>query len=100
MISFVLIAAVALIGVALAGIITDRHFVVILLAVELMFIASSILLVYFFSYGASPDASAVPMIISIWSVAAVEVITLITFYVYMKARGFDFDVTKLSKLKW
>ena len=100
MVSFVLIAALALLGVSLAGIITDRHFVVIMLAIELVFISSSILLVYFFSYSSAPDASAVPMIVAIWSVAAVEVITLITFYVYMKSKSFDFDVTKLAKLKW
>lgn len=99
MISYILIGAVALLAVALAGIISDRHFVVIMLAVELMFVSSSILLVYFFSYSANPDSSAVPMLIAIWSVAAVEVITLITFYVYMKSRGFDFDVTRLSKLR-
>jgi NADH:ubiquinone oxidoreductase subunit K len=100
MISFILVAAAALLGISLAGIITDRHFVVIMLAIELMLISSSILLVYFFAYSIAPDASVVPMLVSIWSVAAVEVITLITFYVYMKSRGFDFDVTKLSKLRW
>lgn len=100
MISYLLLAAVGLLAVALAGIITDRHFVVIMLAVELMFVSSSILLIYFFAYASNPDASVVPMMISIWAVAAVEVIALITFYVYMKSRGFDFDVTRLSKLKW
>jgi len=38
--------------------------------------------------------------LGLWAVAAVEIITLITFYAYMKSRGFDFDITKLSKLKW
>ncbi len=99
MISFILAAAVVLLGIALAGIVTDRHFVAIMLAVELMFISSSILLVYFFYYAQNPDASVLPMIVSIWSVAAVEVIALITFYVYMKSRGFDFNVAKLSKLR-
>ncbi len=100
MISFILVAAVALLGIALAGIITDRHFIVIMLAVELMFISSTILLMYFFYHASNPDPSVFPMMVSIWAVAAVEVIALITFYVYMKFRGFDFDVTRLSKLKW
>ncbi len=100
MINYLLLTAVALLAVALAGIVTDRHFVVIMLAVELMFISSSILLIYFFSYSPSPSPEAVPMIVAIWAVAAVEVIALITFYVYMKSRGFDFDVTRLSKLRW
>jgi NADH:ubiquinone oxidoreductase subunit K len=100
MVSFLLIAAITLLGVALAGIISDRHFVVIMLAIELIFISSTIFLAYFFSYNQNPDPSAVPMFVAIWSVAAVEVIVLITFYVFMKSRGFDFDITKLSRLKW
>ncbi len=100
MINYLLIAAISLIAVALAGLIYDRHFVVVLLAIELFFISSTILLAYFFTYAQNPDPSVVPMFIAIWTVAAVEVITLITFYVYMKARGFDFDITKLAKLKW
>jgi NADH:ubiquinone oxidoreductase subunit K len=71
-----------------------------MLAIELVFIASTIALAYFFTYTQGADSSAVPMFIAIWAVAAVEVITLVTFYVYMKSRGFNFDVSKLSKLKW
>ncbi len=100
MVSFLLLAAVSILGVAIAGIISERHFVVVMLAVELMFISSTIFLAYFFSYMRNPDPSAVPMFIAIWSVATVEVIALVTFYAYMKSKGFDFDISKLSKLKW
>jgi NADH:ubiquinone oxidoreductase subunit K len=100
MIGYLLVIAVALLGIALAGIISEKHFVAVMLAIELIFIASIIALVSFFSYATSPDPSAVMMLIGIWAVASVEIITLITFYVYMKAKGFDFDITKLSKLKW
>lgn len=100
MLNYLLLTAVSLLAVALAGIISDRHFVVIMLAIELVFVASTVLLVYFFTYAQGADSSAVPMLIAIWSVAAVEVIALVTFYVYMKSRGFDFDVTRLSKLRW
>jgi NADH:ubiquinone oxidoreductase subunit K len=100
MLNYLLVIAVSLLAVALAGIITERHFIAILLAIELIFIASTIALVAFFSYAQSPDPSAVPMLIGIWAVASAEIITLITFYMYMKSKGFDFDVSKLSKLKW
>ena len=100
MLSYMLIIAVSLLAVALAGIISERHFVAILLAIELIFIASTIALVSFFAYAQNPDSSAVPLLIGIWAVASTEIIILITFYVYMKSKGFDFDVSKLSKLKW
>jgi NADH:ubiquinone oxidoreductase subunit K len=92
--------AVVLVGIAFAGLATDRHFIVIMLGIELMFVASAIALVSFFSYGAVPNQGAIVMLISIWAVAAAEIITLVTFYVYMKSRRIDFDVTRLSRMKW
>ena len=92
--------SMVIVGIALAGIASDKHFVVIMLAVELIFAASTIALVSFFSYSTTPSPSAVIMLISIWAVAAVEIITVVTFYIYMKYLGVDFDVTKLSKMKW
>ena len=48
----ILILTVALIifAIGLAGIATQKHFIVVLLAVELMLLASTILFVRFFSY--------------------------------------------------
>ena len=100
MLEYLVLVSVALVAVALAGIITDRHFVVIMLAIELMFIASAILLVSFFSFASPGGSDAVVMLIGIWAAAAVEVITMVTLYIYMKSQGFDFDITKLSRLKW
>jgi NADH:ubiquinone oxidoreductase subunit K len=100
MIDLILLTVIALVSIALAGIISDRHFVVIMLAIELIFIGSIVLLAYFFANVQGANVSAVPMMIAIWSVAAAEVITLITFYVFMKARGFEFDITKLSRFRW
>lgn len=100
MLNYLLVIATSLVGVSLAGIIFSRHFVRVMLAIELIFMASSIALVSFFVYAQNPDPLAIAMLISIWSTAAVEVIALITFYMYMKSRGFDFDVVKLSRLKW
>jgi NADH:ubiquinone oxidoreductase subunit K len=100
MLNLLLFASVSLFAIALAGIISNRHFIVIMLGVELIFIASIFGLISFFSYARNPDPSAVIMLIALWSVAAAEVIALITFYVYMKAHGSDFDVVKLSRLKW
>lgn len=97
---YVFALALVLIGIALAGISTDKHFVVILLGVELMLVASTIALVGFFDYSSVQNPGAVVMLISIWAVAAVEIITLVTFYIYMKFRGADFDVTRLSRMKW
>lgn len=92
--------AIALFAIGLAGIATERHLVVIMFSVELIFVASTVALVGNFSYGSSANPDAVIMLFSIFAVAAVEIIAVITFYVYMKHHRIEFDVTKLSKLKW
>ena len=92
--------SIALFPIGRAGIATERHLVVIMLAVELIFVASTIALVGSFSYGVTVNPYAVVMLFSIFAVAAVEIITVITFYIYMKHHGVSFDITKLSKLKW
>ncbi len=98
---YVIGVSIAMFGIGIAAIGFEKNFVTIMLAIELIFMASTIAVVGFFEY-AQPlsGAGAFISIVSIWAVAAVEVITLIAFYVYMKARGFDFDVSLLSKLKW
>ncbi len=100
MLAYLIALSIALFAIGLAGIATDRHLVVIMLAVELIFAASMIALVSFFSYPGKASPGAVLMMFAIFTVAAAEIITVITFYVYMKRGGIDFDVTKLSKLKW
>jgi NADH:ubiquinone oxidoreductase subunit K len=92
--------SIGLLAIGLAGIALERHLIVILLAVEVIFIGSTVALVGFFSTSSAPSPDAVIMLFAIFSVAAAEVITLVTFYIYMKYKGIDFDVTKLSRLKW
>ncbi len=100
MLEYLAAISIALIAIALAGIISDRHFIVVMLAIELMFIASAILLVSFFSFANSPGPDAVMMLVGIWAAAAAGVIGTVTLYVCMKSQGFDFDMAKLSRLKW
>jgi len=100
MLEYFVLASIALIAIAIAGIISERHFVAVMLAIELIFISSTVLLVSFFSLSGGSGADAFLMLTGIWSVAAVEVIALVTFYICMKSLSFDFDITKLSKLKW
>lgn len=97
---YIFALSLGILSIGLAGIGSDRHLVIILLGVELVLIASTIALVSFFSYNASPNPEAVVMLFAIFAVAAAEVITVITFYIYMKSRGLDFDVSKLTRLKW
>ena len=90
---------VALVGIALAAIAVERNLIVILLAVELIFLASTIAIVGFMSYSQG-SALGIMALVSVWAVAAIEIITLVAFYVYMKAKGYSFDVSLLSRMRW
>ncbi len=97
MLNYVLLASVATIGVALAGIISSRHFAVLMLAVELILMSSSVLLLSYFSLSPVAGIDAFPMLVGIWSVVAVEAIALTAFHVYMRSRGMGLDLSKLPR---
>ncbi|MEM0200928.1 MAG: hypothetical protein QXD23_00810 [Candidatus Micrarchaeaceae archaeon] len=97
---YILSICVALMSIGIAGVAIEKNFITIMIAIELIFLASSIAFVGFFSYSSSPNASGFVGLITIWAVAAVEIISLIAIYIYMKANGFEFNIELLSKLKW
>lgn len=84
----------------MAGLASHRNLIVIMLGIELIFVASTIVLISFFDYNAASAPSGIFALFSIWAVAAAEIITVIALYVYMKYRGVSFDVSKLSRMKW
>ncbi|MCL5100653.1 MAG: hypothetical protein M1122_01725 [Candidatus Marsarchaeota archaeon] len=99
-IAYIISLCFILLAVAFAAIVTDRHFIAIMLAIELIFLASTIALVSFFVYLKNPSPSGPMALLSIWSVASVEIIAVISFYLYIRTRGFSFDIEKLSSMKW
>ena len=98
--AYVLALSFGLFAIGLAGIAADRHLIVIMLSVELIFAASIVALTGFFAARGSASPYAVTMLLSIFAVAAVEVMAVIAFYVYMRHYGVEFDMSKLSKMKW
>ncbi|MGC8676308.1 MAG: hypothetical protein ACP5T3_02210 [Candidatus Micrarchaeia archaeon] len=100
-VQFVLVLAASLMASgAIAGIIFSRHFVLLMLAVETLLVASTILLISFFSASTRPDSAGIMLLFSIWAIAAAEAMLAITFYLAMRSRGFGFDTSKLDEMKW
>ncbi|MCL4383501.1 MAG: hypothetical protein M1168_02115 [Candidatus Marsarchaeota archaeon] len=93
---FILISFI-LFSIGISGIAFSRHFILMIISVEIIFVASSLLAVSFFTYLILGNI--ILLLLAIWSVAAIEIITLIIFYRYMSKVKVSLDVSKLSKLK-
>jgi NADH:ubiquinone oxidoreductase subunit K len=87
----------ALFALGLAGVAASRHFLIMMLSVEVAIIASTLLATVFFYYTAPGDI--IVLLLSIWTVASMEVLALVAFYRYLEVHEVGLDVTKLSKLK-
>ncbi len=92
--------AFALVGIAMAGMTSNRHFIAMMLGIESIFAASTVLLISFFDASKTANPQAFIMLIAIWAVAAAEIMVMIVLYVYMKSEGINFDVSKLTRMKW
>lgn len=91
--------AIALFAIGIAGIISSRHLLVIMLGIELMLVAATVAAVSFFSFS-HINSGIMIVLLAIWSVAIADTIAFVTFYVYIKAHGMDLDISKMSRMKW
>jgi len=93
---FILISFI-LFSIGISGIAFSRHFILMIISVEVMLIASTLLGVSFFSYLILGNI--VLLLLAIWTIASIEIIALIIFYRYISKVKLSLDVTKLSKLE-
>jgi NADH:ubiquinone oxidoreductase subunit K len=97
MIGYFIALSFALFAIGIGGMASSRHFLIMMISSEAAIAASALLATAFFSYVSAGNILA--LLLSVWSVAAMEAITLIAVYRYMARTGTPMDVTKLSKLK-
>ena len=89
--------AFALFSIGIAGVSLSRHFVVMIISAEVALSAATVLAILFFD--TSNNAYLLPLLFSIWAVAAAEVMALIALYRYMVREEVSLDVSKLSSFR-
>lgn len=101
MLAFLMLAyfSMLLLGLAISGFVLSRHFVFMLLSVELVLISAIVLLVDFLAY-LQVSGEGIMLLFSIWAISAVDAIMAVAFFIYIKREGYNFDVSKLSKMRW
>jgi len=97
MYGFILVLGFALLSLGIAGLVASRHFVVMVLSVEIMLVASA--LVAMDAYGYFLGGGILPLLFVIWAIAAIDVIALMVFYRYLGKLKMSMDVTELSRLR-
>ena len=89
--------SISIFAIGMAGVVASRNFLIMLLSIEVAITASTLLAMSFFYYVSLSDIIA--FLITVWSIASVEVIALVAFNRYMIKEEISLDVAKLSKLK-
>ncbi|MGC8776807.1 MAG: NADH-quinone oxidoreductase subunit NuoK [Candidatus Micrarchaeia archaeon] len=89
--------SIALFGIGLAGIVGGRNIIIMIFSIELIFLASIIMLGY--ALAISPSAAGAEMILAIWAVAALDAIVLVVLYFILERMGSKFDVKEFSTFK-
>jgi NADH-quinone oxidoreductase subunit K len=97
MIEYFIALSLAVFAIGIGGMASSRHVLTIVISSEVAIAASALLAAAFFSYVSVGNI--LVLLLSMWSVAAMEVIALVAVYRYMAKTGVMMDVTKLSRLK-
>ena len=93
---YLLMLGFALLSVGIAGIVASRHFVVMILSVEIILVGASLLALTLYSY--LTGGQILPLLFIIWAIAALDVLALVVFYRYLAKIKASMDVTQLEKL--
>lgn len=96
LLDFVLISF-AMFAAGLSGIVSSRHFIIMMLSIEIMISAAILLAVSFYYYAYAGNI--LLLLFALWSVASVEAIALVAIYRHFVKGRISLEVNKLSELK-
>ncbi len=94
---YLVMLSMAIISIGIAGVMASRHFIIIILSIETLLLGASLLAVSMYSYAI--QGAIITLLVSIWSIAAIEVMGAVVIYRYLATNEFSMDVGKLSKLR-
>lgn len=96
-IEYFILSSFALFSIGLAGVAATRHFLIMIISMEVAIVAATLLAAVYFSYTTNGDVML--LLFALWVVAAAEAIVLIAFYRYIAKFEMSMDVAKLSRLR-
>ncbi len=97
-IEYFIVMSFALVSIGVAGVAASRHFLLMILSVEIALVASTLLATAMY-YTVAGSGNIMLLLFTLWTVAAVEAIALVSFYRYLARYETSLDVAKLSRLR-
>ena len=97
MIAYLMYLSLALFALGVSGVASSRHFLIMLLSIEIIIVAATLLAAAIYSNVMA--GGIMELLFALWTVAAVEVMVLIVFYRYLAKYELSMDVTRLSRLR-
>ena len=94
---YFLLLSIGVFSVGLSGMISSRHFLIIMISAELALLSSTLLAVSVFSLVAS--AEIIPFLFAVWAIAVSEVIAIVAVYRMLVKSGAGMDILNIAKIK-
>jgi NADH:ubiquinone oxidoreductase subunit K len=88
----------ALFGVGIVGVAASRHFIIMMLAIEVALSAAIVVAAAGYAYSAA-GGDVLGLLFTLWAVASAEIMGMVAIYRYMQANGMSMDVRELTKLR-
>lgn len=88
----------AIFSIGIVGIAATRHFILMLVSVEIALVASTLVGTAFYYFNTN-GGNIMLLLFTVWTIAASEAIALIAFYRYLAKYETSLDVTKLSRFR-
>ena len=97
-IEYFVVVSFALFSMGAVGIVATRHFLLMILSIEIALVASTLLATAMY-FSVAGQGNIMLLLFAIWTIAAAEAIALVSFYRYLARYETSLDVTKLSRLR-
>jgi NADH:ubiquinone oxidoreductase subunit K len=98
MFAYFLAFGFALFAVGVAGVAASRHFIIMMLGVEVALSAAIVVAAASFAYSGAAG-NVLGLLFTLWAVASAEIMGMVAVYRYMLAHGISMDIRELSKLR-
>ena len=87
-----------LFSMGIAGASVSRHFIIMMLGVEVALSAAIVVAAAGFAYSPA-GGNVLGLLFTLWAVASGEIMCMVAVYRYMVANGIGMDVRELSRLR-